>query len=177
MRAPAPTTDGHIGRYLQPEPKLQEPKFVENMARRFAATFPAYSYGRNNPLSNSDPNGEWPWEWRNSSRVGYYGYDSSLGETGACTCHLRIDKKGGGQDCYSFSATKVSHLSHPEADSCPFAADGQKRSCDVYCRDEALLAWNSTTTSKLPASMLSTRGGWDTETCLPFRAGLLLDVE
>jgi RHS repeat-associated protein len=48
--------DPSIGRYLSPEPLLQDPKFVGLMAKR-GQSMPTYSYANNNPVSKYDPNG------------------------------------------------------------------------------------------------------------------------
>jgi RHS repeat-associated protein len=48
--------DSAAGRYLQPEPMLQDPKWVADKAKEGMST-PAYSYANNNPLHFIDPAG------------------------------------------------------------------------------------------------------------------------
>ena len=48
------------GRYLQPEPMMQEPKWVGAEAR-IGMTAATYSYARNNPLHVTDPTGLFSW--------------------------------------------------------------------------------------------------------------------
>ena len=49
--------DPGIGRYLQPEPLLQDPEYVKSMALG-GHSVPAYAYANNNPLNFVDPDGE-----------------------------------------------------------------------------------------------------------------------
>jgi len=46
------------GRYLSPEPMLQDPKWVTGELAS-GHQVPAYSYANNNPIANTDPNGLW----------------------------------------------------------------------------------------------------------------------
>ncbi|WP_158623879.1 RHS repeat-associated core domain-containing protein [Corallococcus llansteffanensis] len=48
--------DPSMGRYLQPEPLLQRPEWLEGRLFSGLAT-PAYSYAGNNPIGRKDPNG------------------------------------------------------------------------------------------------------------------------
>ena len=48
--------DPSIGRYLQPEPMMQEPEFIRGRASVGTSTN-AYAYASNNPLAFVDPNG------------------------------------------------------------------------------------------------------------------------
>lgn len=48
--------DPYVGRYLSPEPLLQDPRFVTAMAKR-GLTTPAYAYAVNNPIGYYDPDG------------------------------------------------------------------------------------------------------------------------
>lgn len=45
-----------LGRYLSPEPLLQDPRWVASELRR-GRQVPAYAYAGNNPIANVDPNG------------------------------------------------------------------------------------------------------------------------
>lgn len=45
-----------LRRYLSPEPLLQEPRYVQGMARR-GLPIPSYAYAGNSPLSYVDPDG------------------------------------------------------------------------------------------------------------------------
>lgn len=53
--------DPNIGRYLQPEPMLQDPKWVAARPKEGMST-PAYSYANNNPLHFTDPTGLYSWK-------------------------------------------------------------------------------------------------------------------
>ena len=163
--------DGQTGGALQPEPMLQKPGFVSQMAKH-GVNFPAYSYALNNPITNSDPDGRWPWEWRNSKRVAYWGFagGASIGGS-ACTCYYRVDDKSKGafnDTCSSVSVTTLSHASHGEGDKCPFAKPAGK-SCRDWCQDEAKAAWAAHGSLAAPS------------TCDPpspySRENILLDVE
>ena len=48
--------DPSIGRYLEPEPELQDPKNIVKTAKT-GSSMPAYAYAQNNPLSKGDFNG------------------------------------------------------------------------------------------------------------------------
>ncbi|WP_157601279.1 RHS repeat-associated core domain-containing protein [Stigmatella aurantiaca] len=48
--------DPSIGRYLQPEPLLADPKWVKGQTQEGAGVY-AYAYGLNNPLHFTDPDG------------------------------------------------------------------------------------------------------------------------
>jgi RHS repeat-associated protein len=48
--------DPATGRYLQPEPLLQDPKFARSMATRGMST-PSYAYASNNPIAFTDQDG------------------------------------------------------------------------------------------------------------------------
>ncbi|MFP2928433.1 RHS repeat-associated core domain-containing protein [Pyxidicoccus sp. 3LG] len=50
--------DPSVGRYLQPEPLLQSPRYSGGMAAG-GYSVPAYAYALNNPQRYSDPNGLW----------------------------------------------------------------------------------------------------------------------
>ena len=52
--------DPATGRYLSPEPMLQNPWFVAAMARE-GRTTPAYAYAANNPVKFIDPDGNFAW--------------------------------------------------------------------------------------------------------------------
>jgi RHS repeat-associated protein len=48
--------DGFLGRYLQPEPVLQEPAYQSGTAKT-GRSLPSYAYALNNPISTTDPDG------------------------------------------------------------------------------------------------------------------------
>ena len=48
--------DPSIGRFLEPEPMLQDPRYVAAVAHA-GYSVPAYGYALNNPLAWKDPNG------------------------------------------------------------------------------------------------------------------------
>lgn len=50
------TRKANAGRYLSPEPLLQNPRFATAMAKRGLST-PAYPYAANNPITYVDPDG------------------------------------------------------------------------------------------------------------------------
>lgn len=52
--------DPLTGQYLQPDPLLQDPKYVATMARKEMST-PTYSYANNNPALFTDPTGLYSW--------------------------------------------------------------------------------------------------------------------
>ncbi|NMO14731.1 RHS repeat-associated core domain-containing protein [Pyxidicoccus fallax] len=52
--------DSSHGRYLQPEPMLQRPLKLEGLARQ-GPTLPTYAYALNNPVTYTDPDGEFPY--------------------------------------------------------------------------------------------------------------------
>jgi len=58
------TYDSSSGRFLQSEPLLQSPGFVQGMAQQ-GMTTPTYAYAHNNPLKYTDPTG-----LRNAGRIG-----------------------------------------------------------------------------------------------------------
>lgn len=49
----------HYGRYLSPEPMLQEPAFIRDAARQ-GLSLPTYAYAANNPLKYTDETGLYP---------------------------------------------------------------------------------------------------------------------
>jgi hypothetical protein len=49
-----------LGRYLSPEPLLQDPNWVRDEAQDGFST-PTYAYARNNPLRYTDPTGLYAW--------------------------------------------------------------------------------------------------------------------
>lgn len=59
--------DPPSGRYLSPEPLLQDPGYIRGMARQGFST-PTYAYALNNPVRYTDPDGlqvpmTWPFTW------------------------------------------------------------------------------------------------------------------
>ena len=54
--------DPSIGRYLAPEPMMQNPKFLARQAMQGHGVN-AYAYAMNNPLRYTDRNGLWPMPW------------------------------------------------------------------------------------------------------------------
>jgi RHS repeat-associated protein len=52
--------DPYTGRYLSPEPLLQNPEWVRSELED-GHQVPAYSYARNNPVSTTDPTGLYAW--------------------------------------------------------------------------------------------------------------------
>lgn len=146
------------GRYLSPEPLLQNPRKVADDAQSGYLTA-TYAYARNNPISVSDPDGNWPWEIRTqrTGKLWYWGHDGSTAAGGACNCHVRIDTRPGSQTCWISSASATGHSLHPpDGDTCPFG--DRPTPCKDYCYNEASAAFG---TGLLPSSTL----GWNQETC------------
>lgn len=153
------------GRYLSPEPLLQNPRKVAEAAQSGYLTA-MYAYARGNPISAFDPDGNWPWEFRNgpSGKHWYWGYEGAVpAPVQSCKCHLRVfERPGAWSDrCYFVDASLAAHGSHPDGDSCPFNGDPQgDRGCKDFCYDAAREAFDIGTVP--PVGMY----GWTPEACL-----------
>lgn len=139
------------GRYLSPEPLLQDPIRVLEAAREGRSTA-TYAYALNNPIGTIDADGLWPWEHPKCRQLAYYRSEGgALGMGGACTCRVRtIDASSatlgstGTQRCWSLSLMKAADdAEHPDGHDGKGCWQDPATSCDDVCRDEAMRQWAS----------------------------------